>query len=328
MEETIAVLGGGAWGTALAVSALRGGHRVKLWARDRALADEISQHRTNRRYLGEVRLPEGIAASDSLAETLRDASIVLSVVPAQATRSVLAEAAGDMPDGVPVVLCAKGIEQKTGKLVSQLAAETLPDTPLAALSGPSFAADVARGLPTAVTVASEDGDLAHDLAERLSAPAFRCYSTDDLIGVEAGGALKNVLAIAVGAAAGAELGASARAALVTRGFVELRRLGVALGGHADTLMGLSGLGDLILTCSSEKSRNFTYGATLGRGQSPEGLKLAEGVATANIAAELADRYDIDTPIIDATVSLLEGEHSVRELVASLMARPVKPEDHI
>nr|WP_256478409.1 NAD(P)H-dependent glycerol-3-phosphate dehydrogenase [Notoacmeibacter sp. MSK16QG-6] len=321
-------MGAGAWGTALAVSAHHAGHEVRLWARDSALAAEIDHHRTNRRYLPDVLLPPTLNASDSLSDTLSDAALVLSVVPAQATRTVLAEAAADLPKGTPLVLCAKGIEQDTGKLVSELAAETLPDAPLAALSGPSFAADVVRGLPTAVTVASADGELAQHLAEMLSAPAFRCYSTDDLVGVEAGGALKNVLAIAVGAAAGANLGASARAALVTRGFVELRRLGVALGGQADTLMGLSGLGDLILTCSSEQSRNFTYGAALGRGESTDGLKLAEGVATASIAAKLADRYDIDTPIIDATVALLAGESSVRELVASLMARPVKPEDHI
>ncbi|WP_114389934.1 NAD(P)H-dependent glycerol-3-phosphate dehydrogenase [Notoacmeibacter marinus] len=327
-RRRVAVLGGGAWGTALAVSAHHGGRDVRLWARDPVLADEINRHRTNRRYLADVVLPPELKAFASLGDALKDASLVLSVVPAQATRAVLAEAAGDLAAGVPVVLCAKGIERETGKLVSELAAETLPNTPLAALSGPSFAADVARGLPTAVTVASADADLAQDLAEALSAPAFRCYSTDDLAGVEAGGALKNVLAIAVGAAAGADLGASARAALVTRGFVELRRLGVALGGRADTLMGLSGLGDLILTCSSEQSRNFTYGATLGRGGPTIGLKLAEGVATASIAAELAKRHGIETPIIDATVALLAGESSVGELVGSLMARPVKPEDHI
>lgn len=324
----IAVLGGGAWGTALAVAGLHAGHDVRLWARDEALAAEIDRHRTNRRYLPDVLLPPKLNASSSLAETLAGASLILSVVPAQATRAVLAEAAAHLPDDAPVVLCAKGIERETGKLVSELARETLPDTPLAALSGPSFAADVARRLPTAVTVASNDGDLAQELAERLSAPAFRCYSTDDLAGVEAGGALKNVLAIAVGAVAGADLGASARAALVTRGFVELRRLGVALGGRAETLTGLSGLGDLILTCSSEQSRNFTFGATLGRGGSTVGLKLAEGVATASIAAELARRHGIETPIIDATVALLAGESSVGELVGSLMARPVKPEDHI
>jgi glycerol-3-phosphate dehydrogenase (NAD(P)+) len=230
-----------------------------------------------------------------------------------------------IPPHVPVVLCAKGIERSTGLLLSGVAREYLIDNPLAALSGPSFATDVARGLPTAVVVAGETEALAATLALRFSSEAFRCYSSGDLIGVEIGGALKNVFAIAAGAVTGANLGASAQAAMVTRGFVELRRIAAAFGARPETLMGLSGLGDLMLTCSTVQSRNFAYGLALGRGESLDGLPLAEGVATAGIAARVADMRGVDAPIITAVARILDRAITIQEAVRELMNRPLKTE---
>jgi glycerol-3-phosphate dehydrogenase (NAD(P)+) len=230
-----------------------------------------------------------------------------------------------MPTGIPLVLCAKGIERNTGKLLSQIAAEILPENPVAVLSGPSFATDVAKGLPTAVTVAAKSEALAVRVAAALSGPAFRCYTTTDMAGVEAGGALKNVLAIAIGAARGKGLGASAEAALITRGFVELRRLAEAFGGKPETISGLSGLGDLILTCSSLQSRNFSYGVAVGRGDDLTNLPLAEGVATAYIAAKIARERSIDAPITMATAGILSGRVTIEDTVDALLARPLKPE---
>ncbi len=226
---------------------------------------------------------------------------------------------------MPLVLCAKGIERDTGRLLSGIAAEACPDNPAATLSGPSFATDVARGMPTAVVVAAPDETMAADLAALLSTRAFRCYSTGDQVGVEIGGALKNVLAIASGAALGAGLGASAQAALVTRGFVELRRIGAAYGALPETLMGLSGLGDLVLTCASAQSRNFAYGLALGRGEPLANRPLAEGVATAAIAVRIAKEKGVEAPIIAATAMILDGRLTIAEAVESLMSRPLKAE---
>lgn len=323
--KRIAVLGGGAWGTALAVTAIRAGHQTMLWARDGGVVDAINSRHENHAYLPGIALPEQLAASSSLMEAVDGVECVLAVVPAQALRRVLDDLAGKLASGVPLVLCAKGIERDTGKLLSAVASDILPANPVAALSGPSFATDVARGLPTAVTVAARNPNLAGELAAMLSTPAFRCYSSTDLVGVEAGGALKNVLAIAAGAVSGAGLGASAQAAMVTRGFVELRRLGAALGGEPETLMGLSGLGDLILTCGSAQSRNFAYGVAIGRGDSLDGRPLAEGVATAGIAARLAAEQKIEAPIINAVAALLGGHLTIAEAVTALMSRPLKTE---
>ena len=321
----IAVLGGGAWGTALATTTLRAGHGCALWARDAETVAAVNDRHENPRYLPGVRLDPALAATGDLDAALADAACVLAVVPAQAMRGMLGELAGRLAPGVVLVLCAKGIERGTGRLLSEIAAELLPQTPVAALSGPSFAADVARGLPTAVTVAAADAERAAALAAMLSSPAFRCYSSTDLTGVEVGGALKNVLAIAAGAVAGAGLGASAQAALVTRGFVELRRVGEAFGAEPETLMGLSGLGDLILTCGSAQSRNFSYGMAIGRGENLEGRPLAEGVATAGIAASIARDRGIEAPIIAAVEALLSGRLTIADAVAALMARPLKSE---
>jgi glycerol-3-phosphate dehydrogenase (NAD(P)+) len=324
-HRKIAVLGGGAWGTALALTVQRAGHDAILWARDEATVASINRDHENTRYLPGVRLDEGLLATDDLVDALSGASCVLCVVPAQATRPLLAEIPPLLAPGVPVVLCSKGIERTSGRLLSEIASELLPQTPIGILSGPSFATDVARGLPTAVTVAAADERHATMLASLLSAPAFRCYSSTDVIGVELGGALKNVLAIAAGATTGAGLGASAQAAMVTRGFVELRRVGVSFGAMPETLMGLSGLGDLVLTCGSGQSRNFAYGAALGRGEPLAGRPLAEGVATAGIAAEIVRARGIEAPIIAAVDRILRGQLTIAAAVAELMARPLKSE---
>ncbi|WP_173933424.1 NAD(P)H-dependent glycerol-3-phosphate dehydrogenase [Chelativorans sp. Marseille-P2723] len=325
MSWSIAVLGAGAWGTALALTMARAGHKVVLWTRDAALAHEITHAHVNSRYLPAVSLEPRLAALDDMDAALAGADCVLAVVPAQAMRGVLSAARPVLAPNVPVVLCAKGIERETGQRMSEVARQVLPENPLATLSGPSFAADVARGLPTAVTVAASEATFAASLAEKLSAPNLRCYSSDDLAGVEMGGALKNVLAIAAGATSGAGLGASAVAAITTRGFVELRRVGKAFGAQSETLMGLSGLGDLILTCSSAQSRNFAYGMALGRGESVEGLPLAEGVFTAGIAARIAGERGLDAPIIEAVTGILEGRLTVEATMHAFLARPLKSE---
>jgi glycerol-3-phosphate dehydrogenase (NAD(P)+) len=323
--QRIAVLGGGAWGTALAATALRGGNEAVLWARDAGTVAALNQRRENPRYLPGIVLDPAPRATVDLGEALDGAAIVLAVTPAQTLRAMLEAAAPHIAAGVPLVICAKGIERATGRLLSEIAAEILPENPAAVLSGPSFAADVARGLPTAVTIAAADEALAARLAGLFSSPSFRCYSTGDLIGVELGGALKNVLAIAAGAVSGAGLGASAQAAMVTRGFVELRRIGAAFGARPETLMGLSGLGDLILSCGSAQSRNFSYGLALGRGQPLDGLPLAEGVPTAAIAAEIAGKRGIDAPIVAAVAALLRRELTIGQAVTALLSRPLKSE---
>lgn len=324
MNLPVAVLGGGAWGTALAMQMRRAGHDVRLWMRDAEMAAAIRRGE-NPRYLPDVAIDVGIEATTDHAEALDGAACVLAVTPAQVLRDVLAGVGGAVPPGVPLVLCAKGIEHETGLLLSQIAGDVLPDNPVAALSGPSFAADLARGLPTAVVIAAQDAELAASLAQSFSTERFRCYSTGDLVGVEIGGALKNVFAIAAGAVTGAGLGASAQAAMVTRGFVELRRIAQAFGAEPETVMGLSGLGDLLLTCSSAQSRNFAYGLALGRGESLSGRPLAEGVATAGIAAKIARERDIDAPIISAVAAILAGRITINEAVSALMTRPLRAE---
>ena len=320
----IAVLGGGAWGTALALAMLRAGNAVNLWARDGDTAAAIAQGR-NPAYLTGITFETGIAATSDPAEALSGAGCVLVATPAQALRQVLGDVGPYLEPHSTLVLCAKGIERDTGKLLSEITAETCPRHDSATLSGPSFATDVARGLPTAVVIAAQDEPRSAELAARFSSGLFRCYSTDDQIGVEVGGALKNVFAIAAGAAIGAGLGASAQAALVTRGFVELRRIGAAFGARPETLMGLSGLGDLLLTCATAQSRNFAYGLALGAGEDLARRPLAEGVATAGVAARIASERDIDAPIIEAVSRILGGELTIGQAVESLMSRPLRAE---
>ncbi|MEC9343974.1 MAG: NAD(P)H-dependent glycerol-3-phosphate dehydrogenase [Pseudomonadota bacterium] len=323
--QKAAVLGGGAWGTALAGVALRAGNTVSLWAREAQTVEEINRQHRNSRYLPGIDLGEGISATGDIRQALDGADIVLLAVPAQEVSEVAAGLGDLVRAGTAIVGCAKGIDRASGRLPGDLIANALPGCPVAALSGPSFAADVARGLPTAVTIACRHLEQSRWLARRLSGPTFRCYASDDLKGVELGGALKNVLALAVGAAHGLKLGASAEAALVARGFAELSRLAMALGGRAETLTGLSGLGDLVLTCSGPQSRNFAYGVALGEGAPLDGLKLAEGVFTAPVAARLAADKSIEAPIIEAVSHVIDRRITAGEAVTRLLERPLKSE---
>lgn len=325
-KPTISVLGGGAWGTALGSMAARNGNAVKLYARDAATVAAINNSHRNETYLPGIDLHPALIASSEAGHVMANSDLILCVIPAQALAGAMQELKDQIPAAIPFVICAKGIERKSGLLMSDLVAKILSDQTLGALSGPSFATDVARGLPTAVTVAARNQATADRIALMLSGPTFRCYSTDDLTGVEIGGALKNVLAIAAGAAIGRGFGASAQAALVTRGFVELRRVGQALGARPETIMGLSGLGDLMLTCSTLQSRNYSYGLALGRGEDLTGRPLAEGVATAGIAAELAARHGIEAPIIAAVAQILARHITIDEAMEALLSRPLKNED--
>lgn len=320
-----AVVGAGAWGTALAALYAAAGHEVSLLARSVTSAATISKTRRNEAYLPGIDLPPSLRASADPDEALSSAGTVLLVVPAQVVGIVAKELAPVISPGALVVLCSKGIDRTTGRFASDNLREIIEGRRLAVLSGPSFAADVARGLPTAVTVAADEAKAADEAAMRLSTETFRCYASDDVAGVEAGGALKNVLALAAGAAIGRGLGESAKAAIVTRGFVELRRLSAALGGRAETTMGLSGLGDLILTCSTAQSRNFAYGLAMGRGEPLAGLKLAEGVFSADIASRLARERGVEVPIVDAVADILKGALSLDEAMRRLLTRPLKRE---
>lgn len=327
MSDRIAVVGGGAWGTALANAAAATGRPVTLWLRDGEAAARLQASRENARYLPGVTLHDGIRATGE-ARDLAGTGIVLLVTPAQTLRGVLGTLRPSLDPQAAIVLCAKGIERGSDAFMSAVAAEAMPGAPVAVLSGPSFAADVARNLPTAVTLAAEDGALAGRLAAALSGPALRVYHTDDVRGVEIGGAGKNVLAIASGIVAGRGLGESARAALIARAFAELMRFARAYGGRPETLMGLSGLGDLVLTASSPQSRNFAFGQRLGAGATPEeaaGGKLAEGAFTAAALIALARRNAVEMPVAEAVAAIVSGGASVDAVVAGLLARPLKGE---
>ena len=320
--DRIAVIGAGAWGTALAAVAARAGRDVTLWARDPATVAAITATRESPRLPG-VKLDESIAVTGALTE-LAHADAVLLVVPAQQLRVAARAIAPHLKANVPVVACAKGIERGTRAFMTDVIAESAPSTTAAILSGPSFASDVARGLPTAVTLACADDAVASALAHALGSPTFRPYHTADVRGVEIGGAAKNVLAIAAGIVQGRKLGASATAALVTRGFAELARFGRACGARTETLTGLSGLGDVVLSCASAQSRNFSYGVALGEGRKPDG-KLAEGAFTAAVLIEMANEKGIEMPIAAAIAAVLDGTLSVDAAIESLLTRPFKAE---
>jgi glycerol-3-phosphate dehydrogenase (NAD(P)+) len=327
--KSVGIIGGGAWGTALAQVARRAGLEVTLWAREAEVVEGINARHENPLFLDGVTLDPAIVATTELGD-VSAADFVLAVAPAQHMRATLAALAKSLRAGTPVVLCAKGIEQGSLQLMTQVLAETLPDAAPAVLSGPSFAVEVAAGLPTAVTLAAADPALARDLAQAIATPAFRPYLADDMIGAESGGAIKNVLAIACGIAEGRGMGKSAGAALITRGFAELTRLAVALGGEADTVAGLCGLGDLVLTCSSPLSRNMSLGTALGRGESVETalagkLSVAEGAASAPAVVALARRLGVEVPICEAVRAILAGEIEVEAAIAGLLARPLRAE---
>jgi len=326
--ERVAVIGGGAWGTALALVCARAGRTVTLCEPDAANAVKLQTTRESP-YLPGIPIDSGVALSADVADAGAHAEVVLLVVPAQAVRTVSRRLAQKVTAGTPIIVCAKGIERGTRKFMSEVVAECIPAAVPAILSGPSFAADVARGKPTAVTLAAADGTLAAALAKAIGSSNFRPYHASDMRGVELGGAAKNVLAIAAGIVAGRDLGASAAAALTTRGFAELVRFGRAYGARIETLMGLSGLGDLILTCSSPQSRNFSFGVNLGRGARPDAIQsttgLAEGAFTASVLAAMARERGIDMPISFAVDALLDGRMSVDEAIESLLTRPFKAE---
>ncbi len=325
--DNIAVVGAGAWGTALALTCARAGRKVTLWEHDAANAAQLAAKRESL-FLPGMRLDDGIALARDVAEVARAPAILL-VVPAQAVRAVTTTLAPLLAADTPLVVCAKGIERGTQKFMSEVIAECAPQAAPAILSGPSFAADVARGLPTAVTLAARDADLAAALAQAIGSATFRPYHATDIRGVEIGGAAKNVLAIAAGVVAGRGLGASAGAALTTRGFAELSRFGRAFGARPETLMGLSGLGDLLLTCSTPQSRNFSFGAALGRGEEPDAIHrtvgLAEGTFTAPVLLAMARARGVDMPISAAVAALLDGTLSVDAAIESLLTRPLKAE---
>ena len=323
------IINAGAWGTALAQVSALAGLQPWLWARKPEVAERIQLERENARHLPGVRLHDSIEATHDLA-SLADCDVVLAVAPAQHTRAALAAFAPHARPGLPIVLCAKGVEQGSLKLMTEVLAETIPAATPAVLSGPSFAAEVASGLPTAVTLACADEALGLALLEALAAPAFRPYLSADLVGAEAAGAVKNVLAIACGIVEGRGLGRSAHAALITRGFAELTRFAVALGGQAETVAGLCGLGDLVLTCSSPQSRNNSVGLALGRGQTLDEalagkVSVAEGVASAPAVQALARRLGVEMPICTAVAAILAGRIEVDAAIEGLLARPLKME---
>ncbi len=320
-------MGAGSWGIALAGAARRAGRDVTLWSRDSGAAARLQATRESPRLPG-AWIDESIAITADRQEAAQCDAMLL-VVPAQALREVVAEIATLIAPRTPIIACAKGIERGTHKFMTEVIAEAAPRAAPAILSGPSFASDVAAGLPTAVTLAAADEATAASLAHALGSATFRPYHSTDLRGVEIGGAAKNVLAIASGIVSGRGLGASAAAALTTRGFAELMRFGRALGARPETLTGLSGLGDLVLSCSTPQSRNYSLGLALGEGLSPlEAIaktKLAEGVYTASVLSELAQRYNVDMPIVGAIADVLEGKASVDEVISRLLTRPFRAE---
>ncbi len=326
MNARIGVIGGGAWGTALAQVAAAGGEETVIWAREPEVVESINARHENRLFLAGIPLHPAIRATGDLADLL-DCGALLVVTPAQHMRAILAA----MPrTRSPLILCAKGMEEATTKLMHDVACEEQPDAPVAVLSGPTFAHEVAAGRPAAVTLAVADQTVGETLRTRLARPSFRPYLSTDVVGAEIGGAVKNVLAIACGVVEGRRLGQNARAALISRGFAEMTRFGVARGARVETLAGLSGLGDLVLTCSSESSRNFSLGKGLGEGGSAAELladrrTVAEGAYTAPVLQRAAHEAGVDMPIVAAVNALLSGEASVDEVLEKLLSRPLRSE---
>lgn len=327
--ETIGIVGAGAWGTALAQVAARAGRRVTIWARETEVAESINTQHENTLFLKGVPLDPAISATNQLAD-LANVDALLIVTPAQFLRPTLAELADHLPHTTPIVLCSKGIEQGTGLLMTEVCAAVAGVHPLAVLSGPTFAGEVAKGLPTAITLACADEALGSKFCAAIGLQTFRPYWSSDLIGAEVGGAVKNVLAIACGIAEGKQLGENARAALITRGFAEMIRFGKAKGAQYETLAGLCGLGDLILTCSSTQSRNMSLGFAIGQGRRMQDIlaerkTVAEGAYTAPVLLETAQKLGVDMPITEAVVQLLYHDADVDTVIRDLLNRPFRPE---
>ena len=330
MSERIAILGAGSWGTALAIHCGRVGHEVRLWGRDASLMASMASTRRNVRYLPDAPIGEPVAVTSSLEVALAGAPIVIAAVPSHGMRHVLREARPFLAREAIVVSATKGLEQGSLERMSQVVADVLPAHPVAVLSGPSFAAEVARGLPTAIVVASIDASATTRVQESLKGPAFRLYASDDVAGVEFGGALKNVIAIAAGVVEGLGIGHNAMAALITRGLVEMSRLACAEGSRRETLAGLSGLGDLVLTCTGDLSRNRHVGIELGRGRAlpdilAETRMVAEGVRTTGAALALGTRHGVELPLAAQMAAVLDGRTAARSAVEVLMLRPQRSE---
>jgi glycerol-3-phosphate dehydrogenase (NAD(P)+) len=330
---TVGVIGAGAWGTALARHAADKGLSVTLWAFEKEVADAINSRHENSPYLPAVRLPASLNATSDLADVTRDADCLIFAVPSHAARSVLGRISGSLNRTVSVVSATKGIEEDSLKLITQIMEELLPPgiaARLLVLSGPSFATEVSRAHPTALCLAGKDAELVKQVQALLMTPVFRVYADDDPIGVQLGGALKNVMALAAGVVDGLGLGANARAALITRGLAEMIRLGVAMGADPRTFYGLSGVGDLVLTCTGALSRNHSVGVRLGKGERLEAIlgsmhAVAEGVRTAKAALRLAQRYHVEMPIVQEVHNVLFSEKSCRHAVGDLMERDAKEE---
>ena len=327
--QNVAVLGAGAWGTALAQVAAAAGRNVLIWAREDEVVQGINQTHENPLFLPGLPLSPAVRASANIAEAAK-AELILAVPPAQHMRSVLRSIRPHLQAGAPLVLCAKGVERGSLALMTDVLRDELPDVGPAVLSGPGFAKDVARGLPTATTIASPDAALAQRIVATIGLPTFRPYVADDLIGAEIGGAVKNVIAIACGVAEGRKLGDGARAALITRGFAELTRLGLAMGAKAETLSGLCGLGDLVLTCASLTSRNTSLGAALGEGRAlkdilAERRSVAEGMESAPAVVALAAKYKVEMPICQAVDAIVGERISIDDAITALLSRPFKAE---
>ena len=325
----ISIIGAGAWGTALALAGSRAGNDVTLWAYEREVVTAINEVYENTLYLPGVALDPGILATEDMAQAAV-ADVLLLAIPAQHLRVTIAPLVGKLAPEIPLIVCAKGIEQETLALMSEAVDATFPQNPVFILSGPTFAADVAAGLPTAVTLAGADLDAARQIANRLKSDRFRPYTGDDVIGAQIGGAVKNVLGIACGIAEGRGFGDNARAALITRGLAELTRLCLAKGGQAETMMGLSGLGDLVLTCTSTQSRNYSLGLALGAGRSLAGIlgernSVAEGVFTASAAVSLAEKLGIEMPIAGAVDAVLNRDADIDVVIEALLSRPLRAE---
>ncbi len=323
--QTIGVIGAGAWGTALAQVLSKNGRDVTIWAREPEVVAAINDKHENPTFLPDIPLSETLKATDSLSEVSKN-DILLIVTPAQHVRDTLKNIKGDIADGKPVVICSKGIELDSGLLLSQVAEDVVPNASIAIMTGPTFAHEVAKGLPAAVTVAVADRDVARELQEALGVKHFRPYITNDIIGTQLGGAIKNVIAIACGIVYGLKLGENARAALLTRGVAEIARLGVAMDAKKETLLGMCGIGDLMLTCSSMQSRNFSLGAALGEGKTLEEIlgprkEVTEGVHTAKAALALAKKHAVDMPITEGVNRCLNEGVSIEEAIEEMLNRP-------
>ena len=327
--QTIGIIGGGAWGTALAQNFANAGKNVVIWAREEEVVTSINNAHENALFLPNVKLHDNISATGSLSVAAKTDALLI-VTPAQHLRSTLEALKPDLNETQPIIICAKGVEINSGLMLSQIATEVCPKSPLAILTGPTFAAEIARGLPSAVTLAMKNKDEAEKLAAALNTRSLRMYASDDIIGAQIGGAVKNVIAIACGVIEGKKLGDSARAALVTRGLAEIARLGAALGAKKETLMGMCGVGDLLLTCSSMQSRNFSLGYALGQGETLESIlakrnSVTEGVHTAKALAVMAKNNAVDMPISEAMNACLSEGASVDVVIEKMLDRPIKAE---